>query len=110
VLSHPLLVEAAEALFVPVCIYNNTKGDHDQQVLKSFDEPAWNNPVVRILDFERNALAERIGKHWTVEALATAMVVALRKQECEVPDYLALLAVETTAHRRGVETAIFGMD
>ena len=109
-LSHPLIVEAAETLFVPVCIYNNTKGDDDQQVLKSFDEPAWNNPVVRILDADRNPLAERIGKHWTVDALANAMVEALRKQGLDVPEYLVLLAQETTARRRGVETAIFGMD
>ena len=48
VLSHPLLVEAIESEFVPVAIYNN-RGGHDREVLGRFDEPAWNNPVVRLL-------------------------------------------------------------
>ncbi|MCA9256836.1 MAG: thioredoxin family protein, partial [Phycisphaerales bacterium] len=46
VLSHPLIRDAAESLFVPVAVYNNIPGD-DENTLKSFKEPAWNNPVVR---------------------------------------------------------------
>ncbi|HRI61999.1 MAG TPA: thioredoxin family protein, partial [Saprospiraceae bacterium] len=47
-LSHPLIVEAIERYFVPVCIYNN-KGGADAEALKTFQETAWNNPVVRIV-------------------------------------------------------------
>ena len=41
VLSHPLMVDAIEHLFVPLAIYNNKKGK-DDKVLKQFGEPAWN--------------------------------------------------------------------
>jgi len=50
VLSHPLIAEAIETLFVPVAIYNN-KGGSDAKVLKYYNEPTWNNPVVRIVGF-----------------------------------------------------------
>ncbi len=104
-MSHPTIVEAAETLFVPLCIYNNTEGDHDHKVLKSFEEKAWNNPVVRIIDADRLPLAPRIVNQWTVEALAEGMCKALDAS----PIWLRLLASEARGHARGVETAIFGM-
>ena len=109
VLSHPFIVDAAENHFIPVCVYNNTSGDEDARVLKSFKEPAWNNPVVRIMDYRKGKLAERIGKEWTVHALSTAMVKALEKNKDKIPIYLELLAEEQISRARGVETAVFGM-
>src|SRR5438876_10389544 len=47
-LSHPLLVEAIESLFIPVAVYNNRPGK-DAVVLKRFFERAQNNPVVRFV-------------------------------------------------------------
>ena len=47
-LSHPIVVSAAESEFVPLAVYNNVAGK-DAEVLKAFNEPAWNNPVVRFL-------------------------------------------------------------
>ena len=108
VLSHPLIVDAAETLFVPVAVYNSIKGD-DERTLKSFDEPAWNNPVVRILTPDRKALAPRVADDYTVAGLATAMVAALKKQKREAPPYLALLAEEASARRRGLRKATFAM-
>ena len=52
VLSQPLIVEAIETYFIPLAIYNN-KGGHDGEVLLMYNEPAWNNPVVRIVDEKR---------------------------------------------------------
>src|SRR6187551_2627078 len=49
VLTHPLLVEAVETHFIPLAIHNNKSGK-DAEVLKQYNEPAWNNPVVRIVD------------------------------------------------------------
>jgi hypothetical protein len=92
-----------------VCIYNNTSGDADEQVLKSFNEPAWNNPVVRIIDDSKKDLADRIGRKWTVGALARAMVQALQKKELDVPPYLALLEAEEKARTRGTRQAVFAM-
>lgn len=108
-LSHPLIVEAAETLFVPACVHNNTTGDADHEVLQSFGEPAWNNPVVRILDADRKDLVPRNGRDWTVAGVAGAMVRALAKTGREVPEYLSLLARESAAREAGLETAIFGM-
>ena len=102
-------MDAAENGFVPVCVYNNTRGDHDAEILKQFRERAWNNPVVRIIDGDRKDIVPRIGSDWTVRALAEAMVKALEKKTRKVPTYLRLLAAEETARKRGVETAVFGM-
>ena len=108
-LSHPLLDEAAETLFVAAAVRNNSKGDADERVLKSFDEPAWNNPVVRILGPDRKDLVAPIRSEWTVPALASAMVAARKALDLEVPEYLALLAEEETSRRRGLERAVFAM-
>ncbi|HEY3245572.1 MAG TPA: thioredoxin family protein, partial [Phycisphaerae bacterium] len=60
VLTHPLLVEAIETCFVPVAVYNNIPGA-DEQTLKAFKEPAWNNPVVRIIDAESSEPPTPVG-------------------------------------------------
>ena len=57
-LSHPLMVEAIEELFVPVLVFNNRKGK-DAILLERFSEPSWNNPVVRYLDPAGKDLIER---------------------------------------------------
>ena len=108
VLSHPLIVEAAETLFVPAAVYNNIKGA-DEQTLKSFKEPAWNNPVVRITTPGRTALAPRVVDDYTVGGLANAMTMALRKSMREVPTYLRLLAEESKARAGALERATFAM-
>ncbi len=105
-LSHPLIVEAAETLFTPVCVYNNTEGDADDAVRRAFEERAWNNPVVRIVAADRTDLVPRIANAWTTAALAAGMVAGLGDS---APGWLRLLASEEASHARGVETAIFGM-
>jgi len=108
VLAHPLIVEAAETLFVPVAIYNNIDGK-DREVLRAFDEPTWNNPVVRIIDPDRAPLAPRLDGDYTVAGLASNMTTALDKAGHKTPPWLALLAEEQRAERDGTETATFGM-
>ncbi len=107
-LSHPQIVEAAEELFVPACVYNNVEGA-DAEVLASFEEASWNNPVVRVVDAAGRDLVERNGEDWTVGAVASSMTAALHEREREVPGYLTLLAQAETARNEGTETAIFGM-
>jgi hypothetical protein len=51
VLSDAEVVALVEGRFVPVAIFNNV-GGADRKVLDAFQEPAWNNPVVRVLDGE----------------------------------------------------------
>lgn len=108
VLSHPLIVEAIEDLFVPVAIYNN-KGGEDAKVLAYFKEPAWNNPVVRIIDADRKDIVPRINGDYTPLGIVQAMIIALKRASTEVPTYLSLLEQELFARQQGMETATFGM-
>ena len=108
VLSHPLIVEAADSLFVSVAVYNNIKGD-DERTLKYFKEPAWNNPVVRIMTNDRTALGKRVAGDYTVGGMANAMVQGLAKYGQKIPAYLRLLAKESAARQLGVQRATFAM-
>lgn len=105
VLSHPLLVEAAESLFVPVAVFNNRAGA-DRRVLRSFGEPSWNNPVVRVIDAERRTLAPRLDGDYSVQGLARTLSTALGRAGRPVPRYLGLLVAETRPGRR---RAVFAM-
>lgn len=106
VLSDPIVVEAAETLFVPACVHNNTKDDADAEAREAFEEPAWNNPVVRIVDADRHDLVPRIAERWSVEALATAMVTALGER---TPRWLRLYADEQRLRAGQVDVATFAM-
>ena len=108
VLSHPLIVEAIETLFVPAAIYNNNKGE-DERVLKSFGEPSWNNPVVRIMTQERQELVSRLSGDYTKAGLVGAMITALESNNNTVPPYLSLLAQELNVKSGSRERAVFAM-
>jgi hypothetical protein len=108
VMSHPLIVEAIESLFVPVAIYNNRDG-HDYQILKSFGEPSWNNPVVRIMTYDRTELVPRLNGDYSKLGLVKAMIKALENNNQTVPNYLRLLNEELQADVRVKEKAVFAM-
>lgn len=108
VLSHPLVVEAAETLFVPVAVYNNIEGA-DARVLESFGEKAWNNPVVRVIAWDRRELAPRLAEDYTVGGLAGMMVRALSESGRDVPAWLRLVADASAWQSGRVETATLGM-
>ena len=105
-LSHPLMVEAITAEFVPVVIHNNKKG-RDLEVLKRYGEPTWNNPVVRFVDGRGKDILPRKDRVWSVAGVAGRMVAALRAAKREVPGYLALLAVPERS--RFLQKATFAM-
>lgn len=109
VLSHPLIKDAVESLFVPVCVRNNTQGDEDARIVSHFIEPSWNNPVVRIVTPDRKMIGGRVSGDYTVGGLANAMVAALREEHRNVPAYLELVAMESAARTRGLERAVFAM-
>ena len=108
VLSHPLIVEAIESLFVPVAIYNN-EGGKDAKVLAAFNEPSWNNPVVRIVDHESNPLAPRLSSNYSPLGMVQTIKSALASQNREIPEYLNLLEEELLAEEKGIEEAVFSM-
>ncbi len=89
-LSHPLLVEAMETLFIPVLVYNNKP--EDEQILKSFEEPSWNNPVIRYLNQHGADLIPRKDGVWSTESTARRMVESLKKAGQTVPNYLNYVA------------------
>jgi len=107
-LSHPLLVEAMESLFIPLAIYNN-KGGEDAKILKYFGEPSWNNPVVRIVNNSKKDLIPRVSGNYSKWGLADAMIRALDNAGTVAPAYLELLTQELAAERTGTKTATFGM-
>jgi hypothetical protein len=107
-LSHPLIVEAIETHFVPVCIYNN-KGGKDGEALKLFNEPAWNNPVVRIVGADYQDIVPRMPQFNSPAQLLTGMRQALEKGNQKAPKYLGLLEEEYLARETGLETATFTM-
>ena len=107
VLSHPLIVDAARDAFVTVAVRNNSSGDADAAVRDSYKEPAWNNPVVRILDADGEDLVPRLSGRWTVEAVAAGMGEALKGRD--VPPWLDLFTMEHRARQRGLARARFSM-
>ncbi|MEM1124230.1 MAG: VPGUxxT family thioredoxin-like (seleno)protein, type 2 [Bacteroidota bacterium] len=108
VLSHPLIAEAIETLFVPVAIFNN-KGGEDAKVLKYYGEPSWNNPVVRIVNAQKENIIDRLNGNYSRLGIVQAMRLALQTENLEVPPYLSLLEEELLAAQSGSETAIFSM-
>ncbi len=97
------MVEAIETSFIPVLIYNNKKEDAD--ILKKFEEPSWNNPVVRYLDAKGKDIIKRRDRVWSTLDTAARMVQTLKTAKLRVPEYLALTAGQPAK----TETAIFAM-
>ena len=105
-LSHPLLVEAAENLFHPVAIRNNVEG-YEGGVRDRFEEPSWNNPVVRFIDSGGRDVLARKDRVWQTGPLLGRMTEALTAAQREIPTWLQTVASETASGE--VETALFAM-
>lgn len=78
VLSDAGVVKSIEENFVTLLIHNNKPGK-DAQILKKYDEPAWNYQVVRFLDAEGRDLIPRKDRVWTKPELMERMKAALEK-------------------------------
>jgi len=105
VMSHPLIAEAVEGLFVPLLIHNN-KGGKDGEVVKRYQEPTFNYQVVRFLDANGQDVIPRKDHIWTTDGIAGRMIATLEKSGRTVPEYLRLLASEKS---EGLKTAAFAM-
>lgn len=103
VLSNPLMTEAIENEFVPLAIFNN-KGGNDAKILKKYGEPSWNNPVVRIVDFNGDNLVRRVASDYSAKGLYNAMITALKKYGNEIPEYMQILGKELSAVNNQKET------
>ena len=102
----PLLVEAAEELFHPVAIRNNVEG-YEGAVRERFEEPSWNNPVVRFVDGDGADVLDRKDRVWKTGPLLDRMVASLEAAERPVPAWLSTVASETSSSE--VERAVFAM-
>jgi hypothetical protein len=103
VLSHPLVADAIEHELVGVFVSNNTGGD-DRRVLERFQEPPWNNPVLRLFSPEGKQLA-RLDTPALPE-VARALAAALQQSGRAVPSYLQLLVDEQAATARHKDYAM----
>ncbi len=108
VLTHPLLVEAIETNFIPLAIHNNKSGQ-DAEVLKRYNEPAWNNPVVRIVDSNGADLVSRLSGNYSAAGLTAMITTLLIKQKGKAPMYLQLLTDELAAQQKGTAKATYSM-
>jgi len=93
VLSHPLLTEAIETLFIPLAI-NNEGGQNDQKVMNQFGEPRGNKPVVRIFEPDSQLPEDRLAGNYSDTALAMTMIIGLNKRGKTPPVYLRIIAGE----------------
>jgi hypothetical protein len=78
VLSDPEVVRTIEENFIPLLIPNNQPGK-DEEVLKRFDEPAWNFQVIRFLNAGGKDLIPRKDLVWKKPELMQRMRDALEK-------------------------------
>ncbi|SEM26654.1 Thioredoxin-like [Aquimarina amphilecti] len=98
VLSHPLMVEAIENSFIPLAIFNN-KGDKDAQILRKYNEPSWNNPVVRIIDSNGDDVINRIADDYSALRLCKSMQEAIVGRGQKIPEYINLLEQELSVNK-----------
>jgi hypothetical protein len=108
VLTHPLIVETIEEYFIPLAIYNNKPGP-DAEVLKRYNEPAWNNPVVRAVDLYGKDVAVKLNGNYSTAGLASWMTKVLISTRGRAPQYLQLLTDELMAGQRRTATATYSM-
>ena len=108
VLTHPLIVEAIETEFIPLCIFNNKSG-HDAEILKRYNEPSWNNPVVRIVDSRGENIVSRVNGNYSSAGLTGKMCDALISVDGKAPAYLNLLVDELNAEQSGTATTTYSM-
>lgn len=109
ILSHPLIVEAIETCFVPLCIYNNYPGN-DKDILDKFGETSWNNPVIRVITSHGKDLVPRQPDFRSRTKTIETLIEAIKKSGNQIPEYLKILLEETEANEKGLkEEAYFSM-
>ena len=95
VLSHPLLIEAAESLFITVVVDIEGTTPDDAQLLARYHENCHHGTVVRILNCKGHDLAVKLeGGRCSVGNIARAMRGVLDRKALTVPIYLKLLETE----------------
>ena len=95
-LRHPHIVEAIETFFIPLTIHNNKDGQ-DAAILRKFGEPAWNNPVVRIIEAaSEKDITQRLNGRYDMASLIITIKNGILASHNFIPEYLNLLHSEHT--------------
>lgn len=105
VMSHPLIVEAIETYFIPLVIYNNIGGS-DGKILKKYNEPTWNNPVIRVVNSKGKDIVKRHSGAYEPSAVVNTIQNALLASNQIAPKYLNLLHQELSDN---TEEAVLSM-
>jgi hypothetical protein len=110
VLSHPLMTEAIENEFIPLAIFNNKKGK-DLEIVKKYNEPTWNNPVVRIVNAKGENIVNRLASDYSSIGLYNSMINALDSVGTSIPEYFKILGMElpTSGRAHNLEESYFKM-
>lgn len=107
VMHHPLIIELIESYFVPLAVYNN-KGGMDAVVLKKYNEPAWNNPVMRIIDGGGKDLIDRLSGEYKLSAVITYIRKGMQKNGKLIPLWVQNLETElTTIHTKEITMEMY---
>src|SRR3546814_20647449 len=83
------MVELIADRFVPVAIFNNHPGA-DAEILRRYDEPSWNNPVVRFLGPDGAELLPKLADRYDALGLHEKTTDALDRPGADVHGYLRL--------------------
>ena len=89
VLAQALMVEMIESHFVPLAIYNNRAGP-DAEILRQFNEPAWNNPVVHFLSPDGESLVPKLTNRYDLISLHDKITGTLEQAGISVPKWFTL--------------------
>ncbi len=76
VLSNGDFIAFVMESFIPVAVYNNRPGS-DVEILQRYNEPAWNNPVIRVVDGSGQDIIERIADCYEPVSLIRKLKSAL---------------------------------
>jgi hypothetical protein len=90
VLTHPLMVELIASRFVPVAIFNNHPGA-DADILRRYNEPSWNNPVVRFLRPDGGEFLPKLADRYDALGLHEKITAVLEMLGDDVPGYFRLM-------------------
>lgn len=90
VLTHPLMVELIADRFVPLAIFNNHSGS-DAEILRRYDEPSWNNPVVRFLGHDGAELLPKLADRYDALRFHDKITAVLEVLGQNIPQYFRLV-------------------
>lgn len=107
-LSNPLVVEAIESEFHPIVVRNNVAGE-EAKILKRFNEPAQNFPVMRFLNADGRDIVERQDNIFTTHDVSKRLIEALAIGDRPVPEYLKIGMLESDTSRDHRERLTFAM-